>query len=367
MHILQVIDPEGEISRVGLEAMAAFGEGDTTRSAQLYKQAGEMLEAAVTRLAKASEQDHARFFAATHYYKGGAYQDALRICDQIRPRRLPARVRSMYPPFLKDVEERSAPEYLGRYRRILEDNFRDAIARNDAAAAQKVIDVLKDHQYILPHPFMAYVRAVCCEIVGKRRAATLFYREAWGFEPENPHYLLGYLDGLCKEGRRAEAWSVIEERLEKHPGIHSSIAAMSVLNASLEHDRAAHSSADERRRQEWQDELLNHFDSALQAAQSMSPGERRSIASLIDRAFLIACIPYREVNGARKSSALIDRWIALSPDSPHARTLGDMLSSPDEAPGQDVREGLQQAEDYVHEYSTKRFEEMSPILDASLV
>ncbi len=367
MHILEAIDQKGEVTRVGLEAMLALGQGDTARSAQLYRQAAEVLESAVARLSKASEKDHARFFAATYYYKGGAYQEAARVCDQIRERRLPVRVRHLYPPFLKDVEERSAPDYVARYKRILEDNFRHAIYQNDPTAAQKVIDVLKDHQYILPHPFMAYVRARCCQIGGKRRAATLFYREAWGFEPDNPLYWLAYLDSLCKEGKHVEAWAIVEDRLENHPGAISSIGAMSVINATLERDRDANTPADEPIRHRRRDDLLKHFDSALEACQSMAPGERRAIAPQIDRAFLIAWVPYGEVNGIDQQPALIDRWIELSPDSPHARSLKRMISHLDESSGQDVRVGIQQAERYINEFSMKRFEEMSPILDTSLV
>ncbi len=367
MHILLAIDEQGEVTRVGLEAMLALQQGDTARSAQHDRQAGEMLESAVARLSKASEKDHARFFAATHYYKGGAYQEAARVCDQIRERRLPARVRHLYPPFLEDVEERSAPDYVARYKRILEDNFRQAIDQNDPTAAQKVIDVLKDHQYILPHPYMAYVRARCCEIEGKRRVATSFYREAWGFEPDNPLYWLAYLDSLCKEGKHAEAWAIVEDQLEKHPGALSSIGAMSVMSAILERDRRANPPADEPTRQRWRDDLLRHFDSALKACGSITPDQRRAIAPQIDRAFLIAWAPYGEVHGVAKQSALIQRWIELNPDSPHARVLRGMVSDPSEASTGDAREGIRQAERYINEFSMKRLEETSPILDASLV
>ena len=125
---------------------------------------------------------------------------------------------------------------------------------------------------------MAYVRARCCEIEGKRHVATLFYREAWGFEPDNPHHLLAYLDSLCKEGKHAEAMAIAEDR-----------------------------------------------------------------------------------------RAVIDRWIESSPDSPTARALREIASSRGKASCQDAREGIPQAEHDINEYSLKRFEEATPIPDASLV
>ncbi len=218
MNTLTVIDRHGEVTNVSLQAQIALEEGDTARSAQLFKEAGEMLESAVARLKKASDRDLARFLAATHYYKGGAYQEAARVCEMIRERRVPSHVRHLYLPFLKDVEERSSPDYAAKYKQILDDDYRRAVTQNDASAAQNAIDVLKDHQYILPHPFMAYVRAKCCEILGHQRAATLFYRDAWRFEPDEPGYLHDYLDSLRKEGRHEEPRAIADGQHEQHAG-----------------------------------------------------------------------------------------------------------------------------------------------------
>ncbi len=148
MNVLNVIDREGEVTNVAAEAQIALQTGDTARSAQLFRQAGEMLESSVARLTKPSERSLARFLAATHYYKGGAYQEATRVCDRIRERRLPSRVRHLYPPFLKDVEERSAPDYPAKYAR---ESWRTTIGEPGTAtvkAAQKVIDLLIAHPYL---------------------------------------------------------------------------------------------------------------------------------------------------------------------------------------------------------------------------
>jgi tetratricopeptide (TPR) repeat protein len=345
MNALAVIDRQGEVTNVACEAQVALQTGDTARSAQLFKQAGEMLESAVARLGKASERDLARFLAATHYYKGGAYREAARVCSRTQEGRLPTQVRHLYAPFLKDVRTRSAPDYFARYEQILKGNYQHAKAQNDPAAAQKVIDILKDHPYIIRHPFMAYVRARCCEILGKRRAATLFFRNAWRFNPHHPLYWLAYLDSLCKEGKHAEAWAIVEERLEKQPGALSSIYAMSVVNAILERDRVANPPTDEHIRQQRRDELLKHFDSALEACQSMTYGERKAIAPQIDYAFLIAWDPYREMNGHAKLIEMIDRWIELCPDSPRPRELRGMVAYPSETSDRDFRDAVRLGSD----------------------
>jgi hypothetical protein len=341
VNVFEAVDKRGEVTRVSGEAQIALEAGDTPRSTQLFVQAGEMLESAVPRLAKASERDLARFLAATHFYKGGAYQEAARVCGRIQAGRLPSRVRHLYPPFLKDVKERSAPDYTRRHAAIVADLYQRVTRDGDLAAAQGVIDLLIAHPYLFPRDRMAYMRARCCDVLGHRRATTLFFRDAWTFNPDNPLYSLAYLDSLCKEGKHAEAWAVVEERLEKHPGALSSIYAMSVINAILDRDRSAATRGDEGIRRPRRDELLEHFASALEACRAMAPAERRAIAPQIEYAFLVAWSPYREVHDIGDQLDLIKLWIDLHPNSSHARVLRGMVIYPGEASNQAFREAIQ--------------------------
>jgi tetratricopeptide (TPR) repeat protein len=339
VNVLEALDTKGEVTRVSGEAQIALEAGDTPLSTRLFVQAGKMLESAVARLSKASERDLARFLAATHYYKGGAYQEAARVCARIQAGRLPSRVRHLYPPFLKDVKERSAPDYTRRYTAMVADFYQRVTKDGDPTAAQGVIDLLIAHPYLFPRDRMAYMRARCCDILGHRRAATLFFRDAWRFDPDSPLYALAYLDSLCKEGRYAEAWAVVEERLEKHPGALSSIYAMSVINAIRDRDRAANAPADEQVRR--RDELLGHFASALEACQSMAPAERRAIAPQIDYAFLITWAPYREVHDVGEQLDLINRWIELHPGSWNARNIRGMVTYPGDSSNQAFRDAIE--------------------------
>jgi hypothetical protein len=166
VHVLEVIDEKDEVTRIALEAQISLEDGDTIRSAQLFKQAAEMLESSVARLAKPSERDLARFLAATHFYKGGNYLEAARVCARIQERRLPARVRHLYLPFLKDVRERAAPDYPAEYARMLTDYYR-RVREGDRDAAQNAIDLLIDHPYLLPRERMAHLRARSCGVLGE--------------------------------------------------------------------------------------------------------------------------------------------------------------------------------------------------------
>ncbi len=48
-----------------------------------------MMESAVAGLKKASERDLARFLVASHYYYGGHYDQAARVCKTIQEKRTP--------------------------------------------------------------------------------------------------------------------------------------------------------------------------------------------------------------------------------------------------------------------------------------
>ena len=84
------------------------------------------------------------------------------------------------------------------------------------------------HPYLFPRERMAHIRARCCDVLGRRRATTLFYRDAWRFNPDDPYHYLPYLDSLCKEGKHAEAWKIVEGELADRPDDASSICAISV-------------------------------------------------------------------------------------------------------------------------------------------
>jgi hypothetical protein len=219
MTVLDAIGQQGNVTRVGLEAQIALQDGDTASCARLHHQAGEMIESAVSSLKKPSEKDLARFLAATQYYLGGHYEEAAKVCEMIRVSRLPASHRHLYPPFLKQVKERSAPGYAARYRDRIHTAFERAVNEGERSAAQEVIEIMKDHQFLLAQDRMAYVRARCIEILGEQRTASSFYRNAWRFNPEEPEYLSSYLGSLRKEGRHAEARAIMEEERANHPGV----------------------------------------------------------------------------------------------------------------------------------------------------
>jgi tetratricopeptide (TPR) repeat protein len=340
MNVLLAVDPMGEVTRLGFEARIALQNGDTASCARHYRQAAEMIGSAVSGLKRPSERDLARFLAATHYYHGGQYEEAAKVCEEIRESRLPARSRHLYPPFLEQVKERSAPGYAARYRDRIDGAFGRAVKAGDRSAAQEVIEILKDHQYLIPQDQMAYVRARCLEILGRQRAASLFYRASWRFNPDEPNHLSHYLDSLCKEGRHAEARAIVEEEVATHPGLQSSVNALHVMYASLTRNRQPDRVAEEQETGRWRIDLLKHFEAALEGYRALTPADRTKNAPWLDYACMIAFMVYDESKDAGKQLETLNRWIELRLDSPHPRVLRGMMTYPGAAARSDLREAI---------------------------
>jgi tetratricopeptide (TPR) repeat protein len=331
MNALDAIDKEGEVTRIASEAQIALEAGDTERAGNLFKQAAKMLESSASGQRRASERDLARFLAATHYYKGGAYHEAAKLCRKIQERLLPTYVRALYPPFLKDVKERSAPDYAKKTSGLIVDSYRNMTKTGDASAGRRVLELLIDHPFLFPQAGTAFLRARCCEMLGRRRAASLFFRDAWRFGGDNPHYLLRYLDSLCEEGRHAEAWAVTEDQLANQPGARSSISAIFVRN------RQFRIAADQQELWQLRADQLRHFETALEAYRLLSSAEQASYTLLIDYTFAITWATYIELMDTDKQLETLNRWIQSRPNSPAPRIFRGMLTYPGEAANNDFR------------------------------
>jgi tetratricopeptide (TPR) repeat protein len=332
MNALEAIDKKGEVTRIASEAQIALEAGDTARAGHLFRQAAKMLEASVLGQRRASERDLVRFLAATHYYKGGAYDEAAKLCRKIQERLLPTYVRGLYPPFLKDVKERSAPDYVAKTRNIFLSFYQGVVTMDDTSACRRVLVLLVDHPFLFPQDLMAFVRAKCCEALGRRRAASLFYRDAWRFGGDNSDFLFLYLASLCIEERHPEAWAIVEDQLANHPSVRS------LINAILVRGYQYSTVTDQQeRRQLLADQLRQHFESALEAYRSLGAEERVDLAPLMDFALSVTWDANRGLEDADKQLETLNRWIELQPDSPALRVLRGILTYPEKVSNEDFR------------------------------
>ncbi len=261
---LPVLDHDGRSTIAAAEAQAALANGDTPRAREKYREAGRLLEAKIAS-ARGSDKHLFRFVAATQYYHGGSYQEALKLCRRIELRHLPKEVRHLFPKFFQDVRERAAPDYVRRIRLELLGLWQ----RNQQA---RILERFQAHPYLLPPGKMAFLRATSCEKLGDIRAAVMFFADAVRLNPDDPGIVFSALAlplSLPRQGKVDEAWEYVTQLLESLPH------PMTELVASLIcfHRAVSTTHADERRR--LIDEQCRHFENARTGFDGLSTAVQR--------------------------------------------------------------------------------------------
>lgn len=216
-----LIDSKGIASRLAAEGSFAIGSSQTILAAQKYAEAGKVLEQNLAAARKAPDRHHLRFLAATQYYLGGHYHRAFNLSKRIEARFLSPGTRELLPKFLKDVQERSSPDYKKR--------IRDAVTQLWVTEKyQNVLDVLKEHQFVYDQGPMAFLRAVLCERLGQWKAAAVFYAKAISGVPDGREFTVmavGYALKICTEGQVKEAWEYINELQKRLPNAFTNTVA----------------------------------------------------------------------------------------------------------------------------------------------
>jgi tetratricopeptide (TPR) repeat protein len=320
-----------------MQAQVALDEGDTPRAQKLFKESAEKYGTAAASLEQPSQQELARFLAATQYYKGGCYPQALALCEKIRSERLPRRVRDFFAPFWQDVRERAAPDYRFKMRALLKKDI-------DEENYQNILDTFHRHPYIVSAPWMAYWRGWSCLKLNDLRAATLFFRDAWKFDPSNDTLFSLYLDSLCREGNFSQAWELLESRLKTNAQWRT------FLDASVVRSRQAEGAAPAGVRLDFRREQVKLFEEFWGRYRALPADERSNSPRYLAPAVTRAWYAYRELNQADQGQALLDEWVALPPPSPRAYTTRGVLAYPAPAALADFRRAVELGADEVWPY-----------------
>lgn len=202
MTDVTLIDTDSSISKFASEARLALSDGQTALAAEKYLQAAKRLKAASEAAINSKTKHLCRFLAASHFYYGGHYDKAFRLARRVEVRLLAVDVRSLFEPFLRDVEYRSNPKYAEEIRSQI-----DALRR--AAKAAEVIEMLKSHPYVLQEADLAFIRAIMCEQLGHYKAAALFYAFAFRLKPNELKRIYTatvFPFGLSVHQKLKEAW-----------------------------------------------------------------------------------------------------------------------------------------------------------------
>lgn len=191
------------------EAQAALASGDTERARQKHQEAGAIL---AQEASDSAEKDLFFFLAATQYYKGGHYPEALDLAEKVKCPDLPAGTQPLFNSFLKDARDRAS----AGYRAGIRSHLQTLLA---ARTYPEILDVLREHPFVLPSGDLAFLRAVCCESLGKYRLAARFFADAVRRSPEDAEVLLALATPmrLQAQGRVSEAWEYALVQLQALP------------------------------------------------------------------------------------------------------------------------------------------------------
>lgn len=302
-----LIDRKGTATRLAAEGSYAIGCGYTTLAAQKYAEAGQELERNLAAARKAPDRHLLRFLAATQYYLGGHYQRAFNLSKYIEARFLSPGTRELLPKFLKDVQERSSPNYKERIRKALSQLWL-------AKEFQKVLDVLKEHQFVYGQGTLAFLRAVICEELEQWKAAAVFYAMAIPDVPDGSDFMLmavGRVLGMHSEGRIEEAWAYISHLQKLLPN-----AVTNTVTSITSFFRASKATGEDRLL--LHRDQLRYFEDGRRAYQ-MLPTDRRNhpeMLEIMSMGFNAALMALKRLSDDTRFRALADEAILMEPNNP---------------------------------------------------
>jgi tetratricopeptide (TPR) repeat protein len=322
--MIQTIDEDSRATIAAANAQAALDRGDTARASMVFREAGEILEGEMNAAHDEETRQLSRFLAATQYYKGGHYQKARELARKIEVLKLPGKTKDLLPQFLRDVEERAAPDYVEQIHSRLTELWR---ARDYAG----IIELLAEHQYVVGPGTLAYLRAVCCEELGDYRPAVLFFSDAARWVPDDPTILSALAPlplHLAAHGHFDKAWEYVQAQLELFPN-----AVTSTVASLLYYHKARHAEREERSR--LIDEQLRLFAHAREEFARLSDAHRThaKMRAVMGLAYEAAGYALDLVGRKEEARLMADQAIAFDPDSPNAWALRGILTSdtPEEA------------------------------------
>jgi tetratricopeptide (TPR) repeat protein len=335
--IVSISNLGGEATRAAAEGQGALAVGDLVRAQDRFKEAGEILERKIVGLRKQPEKHLTRFLAASQYYHGGHYQQALTLAQRIETKFLPAAVQPLFRKFLQDAKERASTNYQAEIRKQLMSHF----TRKDYRA---MIEVLQEHPYILPAGGAAFIRANCCEHLGDYEAAAAFYADAIKWSPEeselvcltSAHPLL--LSG--RGGRLDEAWRYVAYQLHliPHP--------ITRFTASVLRFNQATQARDEVERRRLFHEQLKYFQEGWEGFQKLSDRMQRNqmIREYVAFCFEIAAWSLHLQKEDGPALEMCARGLAFAPAFTGTWTIRGMLTYPHEQARADFRQAVKLGE-----------------------
>jgi tetratricopeptide (TPR) repeat protein len=296
------------------------------------------LEAEIPNTRKQSEKALLYFSAATQYYHGGIYGRAEEVSRRVQAKLLPPHTRKVLEDFRRDLKDRAAPEYRLRQQTLIQEAW-------SGKQYAKMLEIFKNHPYVLPPWDMAFYRGKCCEQLKNYRAAALFFKDAIQFKPDDLNLVLAaptYTLSLIAEGKLSEAWEYVQHQLALIP------SPVPNINASLiRHDQALKATTGEEM-SELSKEQLRYCAKALELFDEL-PAQEKDRQEL--RNFMAHCLELAASSRVRlgdKAGAILaaTKAVEFSPSFGPIYVMRGLLTFPSEEAMQDFRKAIQLGEQY---------------------
>ena len=302
-----LVDRKGIASRLAAEGSFAIGCGYTTVAAQKYAEAGKELERNLASARKAPDRHLLRFLAASQYYHGGHYQRALNLSKHIERRFLSPDMRQLLTKFSKDVNVRSSPNYKERMRKSVAELWL-------AKEFQKVLDVLKEHQFVYEQSSLAFLRAVICEELEQWKAAAVFYAMAIPDIPDGSDFMLmavGRVLGMHSEGRIEEAWAYISHLQKLLPN-----AVTNTVTSITCFFRASKATGEDRLL--LHRDQLRYFEDGRRAYQKLAVDRQNhpEMLDIMSMGFNAALMALKRLSDDTRFRTMADEAILMEPNNP---------------------------------------------------
>jgi tetratricopeptide (TPR) repeat protein len=314
----QIFDQAGRSTVAAAEGDAALSVGDTQRAREMYAEAGEILEREMRSIRDGETVQLLRFLAASQFYRGGHYRRALDLAEKIRESELPAGSQHLLPRFMRDVKDRATSVYEARELERLQTLW----TAKDYAG---IIATLQEHPYVLSPADLAFVRAVCCETLGKYRPAVLFFANAYRRSQNNPAVLAALAPlplNLPGQGRLQEAWEYVQAQLELFPNAVSYALASILCNK-----RARQAEGDARVR--LYKEQAQYFDRAREEFARLPAGHQchPEIKEVMGLGYEVAVLALHRSGNEQAAQKMCEAAIAFDPTSPGPWTIKGLITA----------------------------------------
>ncbi len=314
----QSFDQAGRSTVAAAEGDAALSVGDTQRAREKYAEAGEILESEMRSIRDGETGQLVRFLAASQFYRGGHYRRALDLAEKIRESELPAGSRHLLPRFMRDVKDRATSDYEARVQERLQTLW----TAKDYAG---IIAALQEHPYVLSPADLAFVRAVCCETLGKYRPAVLFFANAYRRSQNNPAVLAALAPlplNLPGQGRLQEAWEYVQAQLDLFPNAVSYALASILCNK-----RARQAEGDAR--VSLCNEQAQYFARAREEYARLPTGHQGhpEIKEVMGLGYEVAVLALHRSGDEQAAQKMCEAAIALNPTSPSPWTIKGLITA----------------------------------------